>query len=151
MKFFRDSYRLTVSACEHFCTNHISTTVYVVVYTVVGLSSSFVYHKNQVYFILNSAFYKVIFFRGVPRLRRVGLSAPGLSKNCSFWTTPPLLSLTRMRAVERTVSVRPILTVLRLLRGFHRKRQCQVEAGVRRFFLYKNYILIYTKAKSGIN
>ena len=150
MKFFRDSYRLTVSACEHFCTNHISTTVYVVVYTVVGLSSSFVYHKNQVYFILNSAFYKVI-FQGVPRLRRVGISAPGLSKNCSFWTTPPLLSLTRMRAVERTVSVRPILTVLRLLRGFHRKRQCQVEAGVRRFFLYKNYILIYTKAKSGIN
>ena len=49
MKFFRDSYRLTVSACEHFCTNHISTTVYVVVYTVVGLSSSFVYHKNQFY------------------------------------------------------------------------------------------------------
>ena len=49
MKFFRDSYRLTVSACEHFCTNHIGTTVYIVVYTVVGLSSSFVYHKNQFY------------------------------------------------------------------------------------------------------
>ena len=54
MKFFRDSYRLTVSACEHFCTNHIGTSVweppktavfrgnfvYITIYTEVGLSSS---------------------------------------------------------------------------------------------------------------
>ena len=135
MKFFRDSYRLTVSACEHFCTNHISTTVYVVVYTVVGLSSSFVYHKNQ--------FYRS-FLGGSP-------PAAGRAIRSNRLRQFPLLSLTRMRAVEQTVSVRPILTARRLLRGFHRKRQCQVEAGVRRFFLYKNYILIYTKTKSGIN
>ena len=63
MKFFRDSYRLTVSACEHFCTNHIGTSVweppktavfrgnfvYITIYTEVGLSSSSVYHKNQFY------------------------------------------------------------------------------------------------------
>ena len=28
MKFFRDSYSLTVSACEYFCTNHISVFVW---------------------------------------------------------------------------------------------------------------------------
>ena len=47
MKFFRDSYCLTVSACEYFCTNHIITPIYIVVYTREGLSSSSVYHKNQ--------------------------------------------------------------------------------------------------------
>ena len=47
MKFFRDSYCLAVSACEHFCTNHIITPIYIVVYTRESLSSSFVYHSGK--------------------------------------------------------------------------------------------------------
>ena len=84
MKFFRDSYCLTVSACEYFCTNHIITTVYVVVYTVVGLSSSSVYHKNQ--------FYRS-FSGGSP-------PAAGRAIRSNCLRQFPLLSLTRMRAVN---------------------------------------------------
>ena len=79
MKFFRDSYCLTVSACEHFCTNHIGTTVYAVVYTVVGLSSSFVYYKNQ--------FYRSFFGGSPPQAGRA------IRSNCLRQF--PLLSLTR--------------------------------------------------------
>ena len=33
VKFFRNSYSLTISTCEYFCANHIYTSVYIKVYT----------------------------------------------------------------------------------------------------------------------